>query len=512
MARFLGIDWDHDRMYLASLRVQGSKVQVEKAIIWEQQHTLAPGAAEEFGTKLKEQLKSAKMAAAPVLACVGRERVILKEVKFPNVDDESQEPALVQFQVNKDLSEPLDRVIIDYARHGNLKNAGNVATVSIVRKEWFTSLQNICQAAGLKIQAFVPRAFGVAACLAHAADGLVAFEPPSPDATVGVITVAQDWAELTVVCGRDILVSRALTGVGDSLVSEVSRTLKIFSTKNSSRPVELVYLAGANEGSVLRDQLAGKLDCPVEMLDPFGLGSSEAITLADGTPLDNVPSLDRGAFTGLIGLGYLQGEKKPIPVNFAAPKKPKVTQGKKRESIIVTVGLVFLVLFVGGFFVQQFLSSKDQAIKKKRQELNDIQASIQAAEPERQKVNKVLEWDNTTLPWADELYNLTAYFPYKVDFRVTSIQVDANQSGTKDEFPVAAKLELLAPDIAHVQEFIEKLNQDDYYTAEKGKEEPASDPRTGGKVRKVLVRVFMKKRPHDQHNIQAFVPEWKKGK
>ena len=58
-------------------------------------------------------LKKAGISAAPVLASIGRERVILKEIRHPPVPTK-EEPALVRFQTAKELSESPDDVIIDY--------------------------------------------------------------------------------------------------------------------------------------------------------------------------------------------------------------------------------------------------------------------------------------------------------------------------------------------------------------------------------------------------------------
>ena len=58
-----------------------------------------------------------------MVACVGRERVVIKELRYPPVPA-SEEPALVRFQAAKELSELPDDVVIDYAPLVAARSAG----------------------------------------------------------------------------------------------------------------------------------------------------------------------------------------------------------------------------------------------------------------------------------------------------------------------------------------------------------------------------------------------------
>src|SRR5262249_53244678 len=151
LARFIGIDWDHDSLYLIAGGTGRRSANVERAVVWKETHTLDVGAAEEAGRRLKQHLKEAKIAHAPALACPGRERVIFKELRYPAVDAK-QEAALVQFQAAKDLSEPASRVVIDYtnSRFGG-SSQERVAVLSIARRQWLQALQALCKGAGLTL-------------------------------------------------------------------------------------------------------------------------------------------------------------------------------------------------------------------------------------------------------------------------------------------------------------------------------------------------------------------------
>ena len=92
-------------------------MDVERAFVCPGDFTPAPAKAEAVGQRLRDYLRSVGIAAAPVLACVGRDRVILKELRHPSVPA-SEEAALVRFQASKELTDSAESMVIDYAAKG----------------------------------------------------------------------------------------------------------------------------------------------------------------------------------------------------------------------------------------------------------------------------------------------------------------------------------------------------------------------------------------------------------
>ena len=152
-------------------------------------------------------LKEANVPAAPVLACVGRERVILKELRYPKVPA-NEEPAIVRFQTAKELTESVEDSIIDYTHMANGAGAGEShALAVVVKKEVVNSLQGLCRGLGMKLLAITPRPAAVIGALDRSRKGTV---------PVGVVeallTIGPRWADLGILRGQSLLFALPRSG------------------------------------------------------------------------------------------------------------------------------------------------------------------------------------------------------------------------------------------------------------------------------------------------------------
>ena len=170
MPQFLAIDWDQNQLHVVAGQAGGGKVRFQCAVRWQLDKSPNPAEAEALGRLLRDRLKEAGFATAPVLACVGRDRVILKDLRFPAVPI-SEEAGVVRFQAVKELTDSPDDVVIDYVTAGAPPGAEQQAQVLIVRRDILNTYQKICHAAGLKLAVLTPRLFGVAASLRKATAG-----------------------------------------------------------------------------------------------------------------------------------------------------------------------------------------------------------------------------------------------------------------------------------------------------------------------------------------------------
>src|SRR5262249_55112771 len=159
--------------------------------------------------RFKEALKAAGIVPAPVLFGIGRDRVILKELRYPPVPD-VEEPNVVRFQAMKELTEAPDEVVIDYVRQaegGGERRAMGV----VVKRDLYNAIMTFCQAAGLKLAGVTPRPFAVAAALRRAFTTGGATAPELRDDAVAVVYLGPLGGEFTVIRGEHVVFTRTVS-------------------------------------------------------------------------------------------------------------------------------------------------------------------------------------------------------------------------------------------------------------------------------------------------------------
>lgn len=457
MARFLVLDWDHQQLHVVLGSVGRGTFKLERAEVWPEEHPPNLAEAEALGQKLRERLKAAGIPVAPVLACIGRDRVILKDLRIPTVPLH-EEPAIVRFQAVKELTDSPDEVIIDYTTSAIAGSIEKRALALIMRRELLGAYQVLCKAAGLKLAGLAPRAFGIAACLSRMVGSTMLTPPPEPaDAPVAVLSIAERWAEFCVCRGDTLLYVRSLS-VGPTLAGEIRRNLAVYSGQAAQTPVKAVYVAGGAEHATFREKLQDSLGIPVHSFDP--VAGTAKLTLPDGT---------RGGFAGAVGLLHAQVSKQGLPINFVAPKEPKAPKDPNRKRILVGGGIAAAVLVILGGLGYGQLYVQDKKIERSRLDLVELENKEKLLQPDAQKFDAVQTWVNSYPNWLEELYDTTALFPEPTLVRLTDWSGTPHSSAGKDKlvFPGQLTLKGVTTQIQEnrdrVTEFWRKLTQDNHY-------------------------------------------------
>jgi hypothetical protein len=401
LARFLALDWDHNQLHVVLATVGGGgAVRVLRAAVWREEAPLSPADAAAVGQRLKERLKEARIPTAPVLACLGRDRIIVKDIRHPAVPPH-EEPAVVRFQALKELTGAAEDVVIDYTPAGEGPNGERRALVLVAQRDYVTAYQELCKAAGLKLAGVTPRPFGVATCVERLAGTTVLTPPPEPrDAAVAVLAVAEGWAEFCVSRGSSLLLARSLTP-GPNLAAEVRRSLAVYAGQGGAQPVRAVYVSGGPENAALRERLHNLLELPVHLLDPFA-----------GSDQPDQPAPDkRGGFVGLVGLLHLRGNRAGLPVNFVEPKQPKPPADPNRRKLVLGLGVAAAVLLAVGTLVFLELSKLDKQVRAQAALNAGLDRDLTAGEEDDKRYKAVSSWNDHNIVWLDELYDLTDRFP-----------------------------------------------------------------------------------------------------
>jgi Tfp pilus assembly PilM family ATPase len=495
VARFLALDWDQNRLHIIAANLSGGKVVVQRAAVWQEELTPNPANLQEVGQKLRQRLKSAGIAPAPVLACIGRDRVILKELRFPVVP-ESEEPAMVRFQAVKEIVDSPDDVVIDYMPiWEQSSSAQRRAQALIVRREVVSTYQEMCQAAGLKLTALTPRSFGMIACLRQVMGSSPLTPPPEPaDGAIAVVVIGERLAELCIFRGETPLLYRSLP-VTPQLAGEVRRSMAVYDGQFPSQTVAAVYVAGQGTPEV-RQRLVELVEVPVHTFDPFA--QSDVHELA---------TVARGTFAAAVGLLFAQARAGQLPINFAQPRQP-VVKARGVPSRKLVYGLVAaLVLFVGASIVARGQANKllaeEEEVKLQRKSVENDLANTQQ---ELKRLKALYEWD--TLCWLDELYELARRIPDVNELRITSMTTrPLDQKGAKSRFAAVYTLEgkVLATDKrpSPIDQLVDEFNKKEnaYYSAE------SPDLRVDETTKELrfTLRVFVERRAPDEY-LQKLVP------
>jgi Tfp pilus assembly PilM family ATPase len=453
LARYLALDWDQNQLHIVSANVRGTSVQVQRATVWQEPRVPNPAEAEELGQVLRDRLKEAGISPAPVLACVGRDRVIVKEVRFPAVPD-TEEPAIVRFQAVKELTDAADDVVLDYMVVGNGSSGERKAAALVVRREVLTTYQKMCQAAGLKLAALTPRLVGVSACVREVMGKTVVTPPPEPaDGVIAVVVVGERTAELGVLRGESFLLARSLPAASN-LASDIRRNLAVHAGQQPQSPVRAVYLAGKGTGE-LRERLGELVEVPVHTFDPFS-----------GSEAGHLPPGNRGSFAGAVGLLHAQAAGRPA-INFVSPRQPKPPRSTNFR-LIRTALVAWAVLFVGllvlGRVVHAKMSGDADSYDKER---SQTVAELYRTKENAKRLKTIDDWDNPVA--LDEVYNLEASIADVNALRITSLNIEPIVTRT-DKSKFAARMTLRGklldrrnPDKA-LNDLVDALRQEGFYT------------------------------------------------
>lgn len=449
MARFLALDWDQQQLTLVSATVKGGVVRVQKAVSFPETRCPNPAEAEALGKHLRERLAEAGIGAAPVLACIGRDRLILKDIRHPAVPLH-EEPAVVRFQVVKELNDSPDEVVIDYAPTPGGGNGERRALALVIRRELLEAYQKMCKAAGLKLAVLTPRPFGAVACLNRIAGTTVRTPAPEPpDAAVAVVTVGTPWTEFSVIRGETLLFARSLT-TGPQLANEIRRSVAVHGGQNPQQPVRTVYVAGTSEQANLRDQLHQLLGLPVYPFDPF-----------DGADGPGVPADHRGDFAGAVGLLQAHGARKALPINFAKPKQPKPPRDPNRRRLVMVAALGAILLLAGLGYCVADVAARNNKLTKLMAQKADLELQLARYDDDGKRLKAMEDWNSGEINWLDEYYDLTDRFPDITKIHLTQLMaVPRTRSGKEKQTSKMTLKGVTTLDIRAVNELERKLAQD----------------------------------------------------
>lgn len=430
MARLLALDWDHQQLHVVAA-TPGSRLHIQHAVTWSDMPLLQPADAEALGAQLRERLDAAGIPLGAVVACLGRDRVILKLVRHPAASP-ADEPALVRFQAAKELTDAIEDVVIDYTPLDEpAANGERRALALVVRKEVLATYQTLCKAAGLKLVALTPRPFGTLMLWQTLRAKGVGPGANGPNSVEAVVTLAGRWGEFCVVRGNAVLFARSLSP-GTALAGEVRRNLAVYAGQWPQYPLAALWIAG-DESGTLREQLQGMAAIPVQALDPFAAADK-----------DNVPTTALGGFASAMGLLHAESARQVLPINFVSPKQPRTARDPNQRRIVFYAAAAALLLLALGVFGYGHLALMDRQIEElsdQKVERDKIHTELQ---PDARRIKALDDWSKTQVSWLDELYDMTERMPDTESVRMADLTATAGDPLSKTAREKSARVTMKA--------------------------------------------------------------------
>jgi hypothetical protein len=441
LSRYLAIDIDPQGLFVVAGTARGGVVRVDHALAWVPGTDHGPPpltgeTATAIGEQLGAKLKAAGIAAAPVLVGIGREKVILKELRYPPVAP-ADEPALIRFQTMKEITENADEVVLDYAPMTPADpspDGDKRAMAVVVRKDYFAAIQTMCTAAGLKLVAITPRPFAVAAGLVRAFATGAAQPPESPTDAAVVLTLGPQGGEFTAVRMGQMVYTKSVQAPYLAnevlLLGEVRRSLATYSGQNPGQPIKTVYIPEAEEAvGGWGDRLRLGLTVSVRTFDPLNGAAA------------TVPAEQRGRFACAAFL--LAGKAADgLPINFAAPRQPSTEADPQRKKLIMAGVLAAVILLAGAVFGYMAVAAEDQKLEALQVEKADLDKTLADLDPDRALLEAADKWASREINYLDELFELTNRLPKDDQVRVRSFKGDAILPDRDGKQPAHAKLDI----------------------------------------------------------------------
>jgi Tfp pilus assembly PilM family ATPase len=395
VASIIGLDWSSDGIRLVAGRGAGNKLTIEQAIFLPEAFRPEAAAAEAAGRQLQTLLKQAGIKPGPVCAVIGREHLLCRDIRYPDVPAH-EVPTIVQFQVSKELTVPPEQAVVDFAPVSLPWPSGEKRALGmVVRKDIVRAYDRLCEAAGLTLQGLTPRAFAVQANWAALPRTGSAAE------VFGLIA----GGELTVVRQGEVLFSRQLDDTVP-LAAELRRSLAAYASQFSKQPVQELFLADAGTPDGI-EELRSAFRLPVHLYNPWssvrsGLGPQQDVR-----------------FVGACGILQLASSSKQLPLDLKNPKKGEPPQSTSRKYARMGIlAAVFLVVLLGGAYFW-ITSSLEGEIDSLQESISAKNAKIKEMGDIDQQVAAIQEWADKEVVILDEIYDLIAVFPDTPGIRIT---------------------------------------------------------------------------------------------
>ncbi|MEX2216765.1 MAG: pilus assembly protein PilM [Phycisphaeraceae bacterium] len=396
--------------------------------------------AQAVGVFIGEALRKLGLTGMRVLMDVPRSQAVLKPLSLPPVDNERELPAMVRYQVEKELPFPIEQAVIDFTidHYPSGSGAGGAEAKSLSSKAGQTDVlvaavqrsvvehyQKIAAAAGIRLQSLGLRPYADVRCLE------ACLKRDLRSKVVLLVHVLENEAEINVLIEGALTFSRSAAlrqhdeaglaladkEIIESLVVEIARSAQSALSSHRGRKIDEAYIVGdtGHETAVI-DVLSQRIRIPVKNLSVVDAFSIKA----DGE--------NPSGFTSPLGLAVAHGSTDRMPFDFLHPKKPPVERDVKkirRIAVAVAAGVLLLVGTVMGLSARSEADARLADLKKRKDKLDK---DVKPVEKLAARVSGIESWVKEGEPWLDHWAKLSSCLPPATDIYITGLKSNSNGS------------------------------------------------------------------------------------
>ena len=357
--------------------------------------------AESIGNQLKIALAPHRPSRAKIVLAISRHLLSWQHLDLPPCPAEDL-PDLVYMQAGFDTTRTGEAIGFDFLPlSGSDQSPHRVLAISLQAEE-LTLLRNICEAADLTPNRFVPLSLGWPAAAQRATRG---DEQPIGIFVAPFAQEATIWATIDgqIVLFRQLFLPPAedLEALSKALAAEFRRTLMAVSQEHPELTGASAWIVGKRPDEV--SQLAELVDDKIEFaVQPMDFASDSALLSTKGS--SEVSTSDT---LPLAGLALDEAAGNAPPVDLLHPRKRPAPRAGKRTYALAGLVLLSLVTY-GGWLGYGELNAPVELADTARAELALLSESEKKLEEDVEFVTAIHDWQDDSMNLLSELQKISS--------------------------------------------------------------------------------------------------------
>lgn len=495
--KLVAIDWDARNLRLVLVRPRAEGVDLLKAVSIPIPPDVKLDDAEGMGAFLREAMRQARISEKRALMSIPRDQVVLNALSLPPTPPEEL-PAVVQFQIVKELPFAADQATLDFAvGTGFDPKAPSIVLVAAVRNDQLSFYRRVAYEAGLTAERIGLRPHANLCAVTTKAPGL-------QGKTLLVIEVGPQLTEIDIIKNETLVFSRAASvtlqeygaaGAGrvedsrisslevrdrepdeagrravNSLMVEIVRSFEAHRATDPSINVDHIVVCGA---SGIEQQLSQMLAARfATQADPYSPEHSLDLTPQRAKEL-------RG-FSAALGLALGHAQKGLWAFDFLHPKKPVSKRTVRLKKVPIAAATAVLFVLSGVTSYAKFVLPKRQQVAAVEERLEPKRKHAKNINEFKELVEALENWRDSEQCWPDVLATLSENFPSDEEVVVSRLELECRPKAKSALREAQMRARLRTAALGKVNEISAKLRELGFQDVKIGKETPIGGRREAG--------------------------------